>query len=109
MSEAVAEARSRADQWRDQKQERAERFDQLAEFYLAAFSTPAGQRVLLDLEAQAFAPVLPADCSEGELRDLNGQKRLYGIIMERIEHARRRRREGGGRRPDGGGPEPGRQ
>ncbi|MCK8785219.1 hypothetical protein M0638_12570 [Roseomonas sp. NAR14] len=93
-SAALEVARQRAVQQRDE----------LADLYLAAFSTPAGQRVLLDLEALVHQPCLPPTASEAELRDLNGQKRLFGIIMERIEHGRReRQRRAAGDGSAGGG------
>lgn len=89
----MSEARTRQDTLAEARRAAA---DEIADAYLSAFSTPAGQRVLLDLEARVMTPVLPPDCSEAELRDLNGMKRLFGTIMERIGHGRRNR-SGAGR------------
>ncbi|WP_456306990.1 Bbp19 family protein [Neoroseomonas eburnea] len=111
MSEVV----SRADRWAEAREAAERRRDDLCETYLACFSTPAGQRVLLDLEAFVHAQVLTPDRTEAELRDHMGQKRLLGIIIERIEHGRRKRAAAGsgdggsGRRAAGAAGRPGRR
>ena len=86
---------TRADRWEAAREAAERRRDEVCDAYLAAFSTPAGQRVLLDLEAFVHAQVVTPDRPEAELRDHMGQKRLLGIIIERIEHGRRKRATGG--------------
>jgi hypothetical protein len=90
----MSEVATRTDRWASAAEDAERRRDEVCEQYLAAFSTPAGQRVLLDLEALVYRQVILPAQPEAELRDHMGQKRLLGIIMERLEHARRKRASG---------------
>lgn len=98
----------RADLLAQAREAAEKRRDELCDMYVAAFSTPAGQRVLLDLEALVMTPALLPTATEAELRDHMGQKRLFGIIMERIEHGRRKRAEHGSAGGDAGQQQPAR-
>ena len=91
----MSDVLTRSDRWAAARAAAEVKRDEVCEVYLACFSTPAGQRVLADLEALVMAPVILPDQPEAVLRDHMGQKRLFGIIMERIEHARRNRAAAG--------------
>jgi hypothetical protein len=51
------------------------------------FSTPTGQSVLKHLRSITIETVTGANASDAELRHLEGQRFLVGLIERRIKHA----------------------
>ena len=60
----------------------------------AVFKTPAGKAVLKYLRSITIESVQGPNASDAELRHLEGQRYLVGVIERRISHAQRIKQNG---------------
>ncbi len=58
------------------------------------FSTPNGKEVLRYLRSITIEAVTGANVSDAELRHLEGQRYLVGLIERRMKHAQRIKQDG---------------
>lgn len=66
---------------------------ELNELAHATLDTPAGQELLTYLENITLRRPLPASCTDAELRHLEGQRWLVGVLRARLIAGREQQKE----------------